>query len=215
MRRGFTLIELLVVIAIIAILAAILFPVFARAREKARQASCQSNLKQLGIAWQMYAQDYDEITCQGWLGDVWTDPNWHFWGDELMPYIKNNQLLQCPSRKTLVVGARQIPLGYGVNCGWMSRVELARIPRPAEKIYLADMWGNGGDPRVSPGNGWDPGRAAGNGCSAPITVHNDMGNFLFCDGHVKAMKSTVVYGANGSQGLKLRWWDLVDQSPPS
>jgi len=60
MRRGFTLIELLVVIAIIAILAAILFPVFARAREKARQASCLSNLKQLGLADLMYAQDYDE-----------------------------------------------------------------------------------------------------------------------------------------------------------
>ena len=66
MRRGFTLIELLVVIAIIAILAAILFPVFAKAREKARQASCQSNLKQLALACLMYAQDYDEHFT-GWL----------------------------------------------------------------------------------------------------------------------------------------------------
>jgi len=97
-RKGFTLIELLVVIAIIAILAAILFPVFARAREKARQASCLSNLKQLTLGALMYASDYDEhhlpmntgIIVQGTGSRVW-------WMGIVQPYVKNIQLLSCPS----------------------------------------------------------------------------------------------------------------------
>ncbi len=96
MRRGFTLIELLVVIAIIAILAAILFPVFARAREKARQASCQSNLKQLALATLMYVQDYDEKFP---LWNRFEDPaQWPLAPPAaVFPYVKNVQLYQCPS----------------------------------------------------------------------------------------------------------------------
>jgi len=103
--RAFTLIELLVVIAIIAILAAILFPVFAKAREAARSSSCKSNLKQVGIAWTMYAQDYDEKIASannpiGW-GDCPTMPGrsqfggWE--GNLLQPYIKNSAVFKCPS----------------------------------------------------------------------------------------------------------------------
>ncbi len=103
-RSGFTLIELLVVIAIIAILAAILFPVFAQAREKARATTCLSNLKQLALATQMYTQDYDGVFPTNnlpglgyWcspLDDPAAQPNWY---SELQPYIKNSAVFTCPS----------------------------------------------------------------------------------------------------------------------
>jgi prepilin-type N-terminal cleavage/methylation domain-containing protein/prepilin-type processing-associated H-X9-DG protein len=102
MRKGFTLIELLVVIAIIAILAAILFPVFAKAREKARQTSCLSNVKQIMLGWTQYAQDYDERTCgiryaTGLYGAGTCDPAGINWFDVLQPYVKNTQIFICPS----------------------------------------------------------------------------------------------------------------------
>ena len=110
-RRGFTLIELLVVIAIIAILAAILFPVFAQAREKARQTTCLSNEKQIGTAVMMYTQDYDEILPQtGWQGPCTnpinvTQASDNYWSGTYAfplacgPYLKNWQVFACPSDK--------------------------------------------------------------------------------------------------------------------
>jgi len=92
-RRAFTLIELLVVIAIIAILAAILFPVFAQAREKARSISCVSNLKQLSLSVLMYSQDYDEMFPTG-LQDSWWDCTWY---RITAPYVKSTQVFRCPS----------------------------------------------------------------------------------------------------------------------
>jgi prepilin-type N-terminal cleavage/methylation domain-containing protein/prepilin-type processing-associated H-X9-DG protein len=98
-RAGFTLIELLVVIAIIAILAAILFPVFARAREKGRQTACLANLKQIGAAMHEYMSDYDGVFCpvSYHCGPTWTSTPTYWWVDVLQPYVNNWQVFVCPS----------------------------------------------------------------------------------------------------------------------
>ena len=113
-RKGFTLIELLVVIAIIAILAAILFPVFAQAREKGRQASCLSNMKQLGTSISMYAQDYDEVFPPG------VESNWSFatWIRTTQPYVKNIQVYRCPSDSVALDPA--VATFGGIRCSYGS-----------------------------------------------------------------------------------------------
>ena len=98
-KRGFTLIELLVVIAIIAILAAILFPVFSRAREQARKSACLSNEKQIGMALMMYIQDWDETFPWWKIKCLFGDHNGLYWTEQLMPYLKNTQILLCPSSR--------------------------------------------------------------------------------------------------------------------
>src|SRR4051812_23910212 len=96
-KRGFTLIELLVVIAIIAILAAILFPVFGRARENARRSSCQSNLKQIGLGILQYVQDYDEKYPMRQYGNGSTNGHINSWRRVTLPYTKSSQIFSCPS----------------------------------------------------------------------------------------------------------------------
>lgn len=201
-RRGFTLIELLVVIAIIAILASILFPVFARARENARRTSCLSNLKQLGLAATQYTQDYDERLPPSYDQ---TSPDTYCWYDLIQPYAKSNQLFFCPS-DSLHDGTKPLfytnisygwnfnaltqqacsPQGYG--CGGVS---LARIANSAETVMMADSAAIS-DAYVIHSEGY----------YRPSPRHLEGANFTFVDGHAKWFKIPGAIVANNSM------WDL-------
>ena len=166
MRKGFTLIELLVVIAIIAILAAILFPVFARAREKARQASCQSNLKELALGTLMYAQDFDECYPCWDRGPSDETQSPFYPGRAIMPYVKNLQIFTCPSGADIPGSHTSDPntwntyrsfhcpgpisTGYGWNTHIFGRAtpyKMAQIRYPAGTFMVSDsahMYGGEG-----------------------------------------------------------------------
>jgi prepilin-type N-terminal cleavage/methylation domain-containing protein/prepilin-type processing-associated H-X9-DG protein len=137
-RRGFTLIELLVVIAIIAILAAILFPVFGRARENARRSSCSSNMKQLGLGLMQYTQDYDEKYPCGLPVNDWKGVGW---GGQTAPYLKSRQIFVCPSNAAGGTGntaTAGTPVGYAIN-RFMAAANLAAIEETARNVMLSEV----------------------------------------------------------------------------
>ena len=189
-RAAFTLIELLVVIAIIAILAAILFPVFAKAREKARQTSCLSNQKQMGLGAMQYAQDYDETMVPGagmGPGGAW-NPAWY---EIIQPYLKNTQVYHCPSCSSTnmpgVYSGPQYPVNYGLNANvsWYGgSAKLAAITAPANQILIGEM--NGGDWECYPSNATTAADQWYNPTINGINnLHNGGSNFSYCDGHAK------------------------------
>jgi prepilin-type N-terminal cleavage/methylation domain-containing protein/prepilin-type processing-associated H-X9-DG protein len=156
-RTGFTLIELLVVIAIIAILAAILFPVFARAREKARQASCSSNLRQIALAGLMYQSDNDDQYAWNFLdssGEGAFTSGEMSWRMGFAPYMKNVQVLQCPSYRPpgtpfdgydWDIGGNVTTSGYGMNLThfWHGHSPIwcndSKVEKPSEFIIFSDL----------------------------------------------------------------------------
>ena len=205
-RTGFTLIELLVVIAIIAILAAILFPVFARAREKARQSSCSSNVKQLMLGVMMYSQDYDELLV-GQGSDTNADGSIDItWRELCRPYIKNVQIFQCPSKRMTTTYTGQSPDvgftgGYGVNVvHWATGIPTpppgqaqGDVQYPSQCIFIGETDGSeafandGTNPHL--GAGGSDWKTAATGANYR---HNDGCNYGFCDGHVKWYKANAV-----------------------
>ena len=217
-KSAFTLIELLVVIAIIAILAAILFPVFARARENARRSSCQSNLKQIGLGLLQYSQDFDELNVpvQNYevINSTTQEVPWQF---RIQPYIKSTQVMKCPSfprnNGTYNVyatgGSNQpdaIPRSYylnGGNEGTSGSTDFGGT-RPYRKhttsngiVFLASILSPTTTISVCDlqGGQSDPkvsntGYLTVNTTFNTFTNHLGTTNMLFMDGHVKAMKPT-------------------------
>ncbi len=197
-RLAFTLIELLVVIAIIAILAAILFPVFARARENARRTSCLSNLKQLGLGFAQYTQDYDErypgsapqVDSPGTIGTPNFSPLGHWVPSGLVsatsacnpangaifPYVKSVQIFICPSDTT----ADRKRLSYSMN-QIMDGVAISAISSTSIKALLVDE-----------GLTLNDGRLGYNASDNVSLIHFDGGNILFCDGHAKWRRGDTI-----------------------
>ncbi len=191
--RGFTLIELLVVIAIITILAALLFPVFARAREKARTASCASNLRQIGLATSLYAEDAGGVYPPRFtvLGEI-------YWWDLADPYVRNINAWYCPSESLRGPDLRH----YGLNCYdrtpddgrfevGVSGLPLSEARAPSRTIAIADADPEDDRERTPPyPTPWDLGGSQSGRWSWPLTSlaedrHSGGFNACYLDGHVK------------------------------
>ena len=208
-NSGFTLIELLVVIAIIAILAAILFPAFARARENARRASCQSNLKQIALGFAQYSQDYDEKMPQN-ATDNNTGDGHTGWAYTIQPYLKSWQLFYCPSMSSQYV-VNHVNYSYNqylgqTDAGVVSGRNLSEVQNSALTVLAldtAEVYGDFDDHGCGAAitcAAYTPGLAEFEYAAAYNTTkrHLDGQNFAFVDGHVKWYK-----GADGGKSAKV------------
>lgn len=193
-HAAFTLIELLVVIAIIAILAAILFPVFGRARENARRSSCQSNEKQIALGIKQYTQDYDERFPNVPTTTPADSPGWAY---AIQPYVKSEQLFQCPSDSfvlptgdTLLLraatgGFSDYAINYNLDTG-SGGISEAALTFSSNTILNSEL--NGGSANANASSSSDAGAAR----------HLEGGNYSFADGHVKWLRREKVLAGSPS-----------------
>jgi prepilin-type N-terminal cleavage/methylation domain-containing protein/prepilin-type processing-associated H-X9-DG protein len=228
--KGFTLIELLVVIAIIALLAAILFPVFARARENARRTSCMSNLKQMGLGVMQYSQDFDEGYPPGnysWdstgrpAAEKWAPANLIYWQQIIDPYTKSEQIYVCPSVSRNISGQpRLLYFHYGANRSVMrlnSNTPNTPLTMPALKapasVYLildAGQYTVTAATLTSPSTSYNYIPGGGEFETAGFTGetlkdfergrHFTGVNMMFGDGHVKWLRNSIIYQQANSSG---------------
>lgn len=216
-KTGFTLIELLVVIAIIAILAAILFPVFARARENARRASCVSNVKQILLGMMQYSQDYDELVPHAYTySGAGINATWYTY---TQPYIKSTQIFKCPSDPNTIVAPLSslingvgYPVSYAVNY-YVShdvfRISIASVQSASTTVYMSDAGLRATGPNMtvlpdspvkvggmniladySPADGVNPDHVG------PNPRHLETAVVGFFDGHVKTLRPSSWYYQN-------------------
>ena len=199
-REGFTLVELLVVIAIIIILAAILFPVFARAREKAQQTKCVNNLKQMGSAIAMYEDDYDNP--MPWFVTA-TETYGYDWKTLMDPYLKQlkgtagydeteGEVYKCPSAPVEeAITAVQAGRSYGYNDYFRRYISTSQLKYPAVTLRITETSGKNPDgppEAVDPGGSWTmPIPNSPGFVRYPPGWHNGMNNCLWADGHVSSM----------------------------
>jgi len=221
-KHGFTLIELLVVIAIIAILAAILFPVFAKVREKARQTSCASNMKQMGMAVLQYNQDYDEAFPFGvddLNGHHWDPGRVNHWQGEIVSYVKSAGVFACPDDP----GAGIVtPQGWGITCSYAANATFGFTPDfPGYSLQglfplTSQAYANNGLPNTT--LGYTPTVATVNRPSETIMIaeqyHSDLLTEPFPVGNLSALSGNGVFAAPWYNPIPNQFGDAGDPSKP-